>query len=189
MRISRDHLTFKALVALYEVAQQGYDGLVPHTRSLRFLLAYLHSVSRDDRSTFDEFWQTCQSTPPGPQSGYQRGSYLNSCWQGIARGTGAQLTMEYIERIQSGGKIEADRRREAAEALAASIRYIHHQVEEEKDLKRVNYWRPAVEPRFPALGTQAPSPPSGQRDTGAEDPAHPDSCRSAIDPDPRASES
>ncbi len=188
MRISRDHLTFKALVALYEVAQQGYQGVVPQTRSLRFLLAYLHSVSRDDRTTFDEFWLTCRSSPPGPQSGYQRGSYLNSCWQGIARGTGAQLTIEYMERIRSGGRIDADRRREAAEALTASIRYVHHQVEEEKDLKRVNYRRPAVTPRY-ASGISAPSPPSDRPDTGAEDRAHPDSCRLTSGPDPRAPES
>ncbi len=171
MRISRDHLTFKALVALYEVAQQGYEGLVPHTRSLRFLLAYLHSVSRDDRSTFDEFWLTCQSTPPGPQSGYQRGSYLNSCWQGIARGTGAALTIEYMERIRSGGRIDADRRREAADALVASISF--------------------APPATPVYASETPAllPPSDQPDMAAEDPARPDSCPSASGPDPRAPES
>lgn len=184
MRINRDHLTFKALVALYEVAQQGYKGLVPHTRSLRFLLAYLYSVGRDGRSSYDEFWQTCQDTPPGPQPGYQRGSYLNSCWQAIARSAGATISMEFVERIQSGGRIEADDRSEAAEALAASIRYVHHQVEEAKELKRVNYWRRAVEPVY-GSGIPAPALPYDQPDRAAEDPARPDSSPSTIVPDPR----
>lgn len=188
MRISRDHLTFKALVALYEVAQQGYQGLVPHTRSLRFLLAYLYSVGRDDRSFIDQFWKTCQATPPGPQPSYQRGTYLNTCWQAIARATGAEISIEFLERIQSGGRIEADRRREASEALAASIRYGRLQDEEAKDLKRVNYWRPLVKPVY-ASETPAPSPPSGQPDRGAEDPARPDSCPSASGPDPWVPES
>lgn len=188
MRISRDHLTFKALVALYEVAQQGYRGPVPQTRSLRFLLAYLYSVGRDDRSFIDQFWQTCQITPPGPQPGYQRGTYLNTCWQAIARSAGVTPDMEFMERIQSGGRIEADDRREAAEALAASIRYVHLQVKEEKDLKRVNYWRPAVKPHY-ASETPALSPPSDPPDKAAEDPARPDSCPSASGPDPRVPES
>ncbi len=183
MRFSCEHLTFKALVALYEVAQQGYQGTVPQSRSLRFLLAYLYAAGQGDRAFFDRFWRTCQDTPPGPQPGYQRGTYLNTCWEAIARTVGAEISMTFLERIQAGGRIDADRRREATEALAASVRYVRMQEEEAKDLKRVNYWRPAVRPVY-ASGIPAPAPPSDLPGRGAEDPARPDSCPSASDPDP-----
>ena len=83
----------------------------------------------------------------------------------------------------AGGRIDADRRREASGALAASLRYVRLQEEEAKDLKRVNYWRPAVQPVY-VSGIPAPAPPSDPPDRGAEDPARPDSCPSASGPDP-----
>lgn len=74
--------------------------------------------------------------------------------------------------------------RKATEVLAASIRYVHLQLEEAEQLKRVKYWWPAVKPRY-ASEILAPSPPSDQLGTGAEGQAPLDSCPSATAPDPQ----
>lgn len=58
MRIPTPDLTRKALLALEEIAQT-HGGSFPRNMALRFILAYLYSVSNSprDREPFDEFWR------------------------------------------------------------------------------------------------------------------------------------
>lgn len=60
MGFSRDHLTWKALCALYEVSEQVAKRPAPKTFLLRFALAYLFQAagSREDRRwLYDGFWR------------------------------------------------------------------------------------------------------------------------------------
>jgi hypothetical protein len=60
MRFSKEHLTFKALVALDEAAESA--GPVPRSFALRFALAYLYATTTGERWLFDDFWK--QATVP-----------------------------------------------------------------------------------------------------------------------------
>lgn len=49
---------YAALVALFELAHEATAEPYPRSRTLRFILAYLHTHGKGDRSAFEEFWQT-----------------------------------------------------------------------------------------------------------------------------------
>ena len=64
MRFSRDHLTFKALVALDEVLNSATA--VPPSFALRFALAYLWTVARDGPPPEPSVKHMCGDSGRGP---------------------------------------------------------------------------------------------------------------------------
>ncbi len=82
MRLSRDHLTFKALAALDEAAEA--TGPVPKSFALRFALAYLYAISTGERWMFDEFWRRATEPCAGDFAGaLARRQSLNAAFNGI----------------------------------------------------------------------------------------------------------
>lgn len=59
MRFSKEHLTFKALVALDEAAERTQA--VPKSFALRFALAYLFTTTEGERWLFDDLWRNATS--------------------------------------------------------------------------------------------------------------------------------
>jgi hypothetical protein len=60
----REHLIFKALVALDEVRQKSSAGPIEPNWSLRFCLAFLHTQATGDREPFDFYWREMRNLHP-----------------------------------------------------------------------------------------------------------------------------
>lgn len=106
MRLSRDHLTFKALAALDEAAEA--TGPVPKSFALRFALAYLYAISTGERWMFDEFWRRATEPCAGDFAGaLARRQSLNAAFNGICRVAGMERTPELMQRLR-----QAQERRE-----------------------------------------------------------------------------
>lgn len=100
MRLARDHLTFKALVALDEAAES--NGPIPKSFALRFALAYLYATSHGERWLFDQFWRNAIA-PAGSTyvSAMARRQTLEACLNGICRGAGMERTPDMIARLRT----------------------------------------------------------------------------------------
>lgn len=100
MRFSKEHLTFKALVALDEPAESV--GPVPKSFALRFALAYLYASTNGQRWLFDDFWRTAIS-PAGPDyiKAMARRQTLNACLTGICRAAGMERTPDLICELRA----------------------------------------------------------------------------------------
>jgi hypothetical protein len=99
MRFSRDHLTFKALLAVDEAA----DSQAPIAKSfgLRFALAYLYAISPGERWMFDEFWRRATENLGGDfASALARRQSLNAAFNGICRAAGTERTPELMQRLR-----------------------------------------------------------------------------------------
>ncbi len=100
MRFSKEHLTFKALVALDEAAENA--GPVPKSFALRFALAYLFATTAGERWLFDQFWQraTCSSGTDyiGEMA---RKQALSASLNGICRAAGMERTPELICKLRT----------------------------------------------------------------------------------------
>ena len=99
MGLTHSQLTFKALVALDEVVTACRAGPVQPTATLRFVLAWLFTHSKDDdRSSYDAFWRIVQddmsTAYSQPQANYQRGSIAMTELMEIARRAGYELTSD-----------------------------------------------------------------------------------------------
>ena len=118
MRIARDRLVFAALVALQQVVDRSQREPIKPDYSLRFLLGFLYAIGDADRVHFEKFWRTCQEphlTAPTPDRAcYVRGTHVQTCWEAIARGTGAQLTIDFIAAIKGAARTAEERRSNAA---------------------------------------------------------------------------
>jgi len=95
----REHLIYKALVALNEVSDACSRGVVRPTFALRFCLAYLYSQSNGRREPYDDFWRCVQA--PYPHS-RDAGSYLRPTdaranLNGIVAGLGFNPTVEALQ--------------------------------------------------------------------------------------------
>jgi hypothetical protein len=69
----REHLIFKALVALSEVRRNSTAGPIEPSWSLRFCLAFLHTQGHGDREPFDFFWREMRNLHP---TSTDAGSYM-----------------------------------------------------------------------------------------------------------------
>ncbi|WP_294277568.1 hypothetical protein [uncultured Sphingomonas sp.] len=95
-------MTFLALVAAKEIADERASGPVEQSAALRVVLGYLHGVSGGDRRIYDDFWRYCREDAfPGDHSGYAASTHMFSCWQGMVRRAGIRLTMDMMERFNS----------------------------------------------------------------------------------------
>lgn len=89
---SIEQLKVRALLALYEMADQATAQPYPRTRTLRFVLAFLYSRSNGDRSAFDEFWRL--ATRPKSDNdldataAYVRSSYMRTQMIGLCEAVG-----------------------------------------------------------------------------------------------------
>lgn len=99
MRFSKQHLTFKALVALDEAAESVEP--VPKSFALRFALAYLYASTNGERWLFDDFWRTATS-PAGSDyiRAMARRQTLNACLTGICRAAGMERTPDLLCRLR-----------------------------------------------------------------------------------------
>lgn len=99
MRFSKEHLTFKALMALDEAAES--TGPVPRNFALRFALACLYATTAGDRWLFDDFWKQATS-PAGADyvSALARRQSLTACLNGICRAAGMERTPELMQRLR-----------------------------------------------------------------------------------------
>ncbi|WP_153003065.1 hypothetical protein [Sphingomonas sanguinis] len=101
-RHSPTRLTFLALVAAKEIADERASGPVEQSAALRVVLGYLHGVSGGDRRIYDDFWRYCRDDAfPGDHSGYAASTHMFSCWQGMVRRAGIRLTIDMMERFNS----------------------------------------------------------------------------------------
>jgi hypothetical protein len=99
MRFSKEHLTFKALLALDEAAESA--GPVPKSFALRFALAFLYATSSGDRWLFDEFWRRAtDAAGPDYVSAMARRQSLSACLNGICRAAGMERTPELIRSFR-----------------------------------------------------------------------------------------
>ncbi|WP_019833749.1 hypothetical protein [Sphingomonas sp. PR090111-T3T-6A] len=92
MHFERDHLIFKALVALDEVHNQAGEAPMEPSHAVRFVLAWLYSISDGDRGIYDDFYRNMREPFAEAFSregaAYRRSTYLRSCMGGIARSVG-----------------------------------------------------------------------------------------------------
>lgn len=127
MRIDRDRLVFKALVALDEAVSECSGGPVKPSFALRFALAYLHAAGDGDRRCFDDFWKVIRDPYEWAYSDTRR-SYLRPTnarthLHGIVRSVGLELTVDLERRLGHARKPKAERQAiEAKEAEMARIR-------------------------------------------------------------------
>ena len=99
MRFSREHLTFKALVALDEAAESRET--VPKSFALRFALAYLYAITVGERWLFDEFWRVATGHVGNDYlSRLARQQTLTACLNGICRAAGTERTPELIQKLR-----------------------------------------------------------------------------------------
>lgn len=108
MRFSKEHLTFKALVALDEAAESLEP--VPKSFALRFALAYLYASTDGDRWLFDDFWRTATSTA-GPDyiGAVARRQTLNACLTGICRSVGMERTPDLMGKLRQARGVDGKR--------------------------------------------------------------------------------
>ncbi len=95
MRITRDQLTIKALLALEEAEKRTGEAPLPRSYWLRFVLAYLCTVSIGDRGPFDRFWQAVTDTNEGWSAkgdGIQRRANAGAALEAIYIAVGVQRT-------------------------------------------------------------------------------------------------
>jgi hypothetical protein len=99
MRLSRDHLAFKALVTLDDAAECARPA--PKSFGLRFALAYLYATTAGERWLFDEFWRHA-TAPVGSDynSAFARRQSLTACLNGICRAAGMERTPELMQRLR-----------------------------------------------------------------------------------------
>jgi len=91
MPISRQHLTYKALMALEEAANATSEAPVARSAALRFTLAYLFAqTDGKNRNWFDSFWQTVTDAA---------GIEAKSNGAGIGRSANATATLNAIYRL------------------------------------------------------------------------------------------
>lgn len=100
MRLSRQHLTFKALVALDEAAESS--GPVPKSFALRFALAYLYATSTGERWQFDQFWLNATGASGADYiRAMARKQALCASLNGICRAVDMERTPELIGKLRS----------------------------------------------------------------------------------------
>ncbi len=103
MRIDSELLTFKALCALDQAANECETGPLRRTFALRFALAYLFAVSKGDRRVFDDFWRIIADPIEWgyseSQARYFRSTHARTALKGIARSVGYPETPEAVQRL------------------------------------------------------------------------------------------
>lgn len=103
MRFDRDQLTFKALCALDQIANECSATPTKRTYAIRFVLAYLYTVGEGDRRPFDEFWriiaEPLEWSHSNSQAKYFRSTHARTALFGIARSVGYPMTPEAWQRL------------------------------------------------------------------------------------------
>lgn len=117
MKLEREHLIFKALVALDQAIEQSGTGPIEPSHALRFALAYLYSVSDHDRENFDELFRLLQDPLEVHLAGanYVRATYGRTLLHGICKGVGFNYSLHH-QQLQDARKPKAQRDLEAQHA-------------------------------------------------------------------------
>jgi len=100
MRFSKEHLTFKALVALEEAAEGAEP--IPKSFALRSALAYRYARTNGERRRrFDDFWRTATSQARSDHiRAMARRQSVNACLTGICRAAGMERTPDLLCRLR-----------------------------------------------------------------------------------------
>lgn len=122
-QVPLDELKALALIALLEVAQEADHRPYPRTYALRFLLAWLHSVSDGNRIPFDRFWQNAVSDlsqyGADHSRNYKRGTSLRGAVEGICKCVGIDFFTAVSDKYVSRLSAARDREYEAGRIAAA----------------------------------------------------------------------
>jgi hypothetical protein len=86
MRLAKEHMSFKALCVLDEMAERARRApLSAPSASLRFALAFLWAVDRNgDRKVYDDFWRAAYRHGTDYLSTTDRGEALHRAFVDIA---------------------------------------------------------------------------------------------------------
>jgi len=108
VRLTRDELIWKALLALDELVEQSEAAQVPKSLMLRFTLAYLYSnAAPDSRPVFNEIWRLM--TAPCPQETYARGTRsanIGAAYNGLCRAIGWERTVTLMQYLAASRRLE-----------------------------------------------------------------------------------
>ncbi|BAI95722.1 hypothetical protein Sj15T_00710 [Sphingobium sp. TA15] len=113
MSIPPDDLTRKALLALEELCG-GKSGVFERTMALRFVLAFLYSVSKSKRrEPFDELWHGSGFRHPHSKEldAICRDAHTNSKIEGIYRAVGVHRNADFIFYKNRQKALQEERRR------------------------------------------------------------------------------
>lgn len=105
-KIPLDELKALALIGLLEMAQEADHRPYPRTYTLRFVLAWLHSVSDGNRVPADRFWRTAvgEMSEYGADHSrsYMRGTTLRATVEALSKGVGVDfhkaVSGKYVSR-------------------------------------------------------------------------------------------
>ncbi|WP_299326403.1 hypothetical protein [Parasphingopyxis sp.] len=130
MGLSKQQLTFKALVALTEIVEQSRQKPVSPSAGLRFILAWLFTMSGvSDRSAYDEFWRVVQDPMENAYSDhharYIRGTSAQTALNVIARNAGIELTSDMLCQMSQARMTQAEREKYRQSA--------HHRFSEQRN--------------------------------------------------------
>lgn len=122
-RVPLHELKALALIALLEVAQEADHRPYPRTYALRFLLAWLHSVSDGNRIPFDRFWRYAVSDlsqySADHSRSYMRGTSLRGAVEGMCKCVGIDFFTAVNAKYVSRRSAARDREYEAGRLAAA----------------------------------------------------------------------
>jgi len=105
MRFTPEHLTYKALCAVSEIAELSKAGPVKPSMALRFALAFLYVQSgKQQKWVYDQFWQRIQDEYPhatcAEQAGYFRNRDAQGCLNAMVEHNKMPMTPEFFERLR-----------------------------------------------------------------------------------------
>lgn len=122
-RIPLDELKALALIALYEMAHEADHRPHPRTYALRFLLAWLHSVSDGNRIPFDRYWRNAvgdlSQYGSDHSRSYMRGTSLRGAVEGMCKCVGIDFFASVNGKYVSQQSTARDREYEAGRLAAA----------------------------------------------------------------------
>lgn len=99
----RQHLLYKALVVLDQIIGESRVSVVRPSYALRFVLAYLYSISDGDRDAYDGFWRSIQDPFSSSLDGgrYLRPTAATTNMNGIISGLGLNSTPALMEAVSA----------------------------------------------------------------------------------------
>lgn len=128
-RVEPSELTFKALCALHELAEEAAQAPLEGTFAFRFVLAYLASVSDAPDWLFKQIWRDLRSPDDDKVTGemrtYRRATNGRTAFQALVRHCGYDCSVAGLQAIEAWIHAnEPSSRRERRAAAAAEVRRV-----------------------------------------------------------------
>lgn len=97
--IPLDELKALALIGLLEMAQEADHRPYPRTYALRFILAWLHSVSDGNRIPIDRFWRSAVGDMAEYSSDHSRSYMRSSTLRGAVEAMSKSVGVHFFEAV------------------------------------------------------------------------------------------